>query len=226
MGKARIEQNANEWNARHQVAQQTKPLRLHDICVQGIAGRVATGVVKALDQSLADRIAAYPEHDGNGRGGTLGRAGRGVAADRDEHAYSTTDEIGRYRGEQVVTTARPPELNREILTLDIAALGQTAAEGCQQVRRVLGRTRAHVAYHRHRRLLRARRDRPRHRRAAEERDELAPLHSITSSARTRNDSGILSPSAFALLRLTISSNLIGCSTGRSAGLAPLKILST
>ena len=37
--------------------------------------------------------------------------------------------------------------------------------------------------HRHRRLLRARRERPRRRRAAEQRDELAPLHSITSSAR-------------------------------------------
>ena len=36
---------------------------------------------------------------------------------------------------------------------------------------------------RHRRLLRARRERPRRRRAAEQRDELAPLHSITSSAR-------------------------------------------
>jgi hypothetical protein len=32
-------------------------------------------------------------------------------------------------------------------------------------------------------LLRARRERPRNRRATEERDELAPLHSITSSAR-------------------------------------------
>jgi hypothetical protein len=33
------------------------------------------------------------------------------------------------------------------------------------------------------RLLRARRERPRHRRAADQRDERAPLHSITSSAK-------------------------------------------
>jgi hypothetical protein len=32
-------------------------------------------------------------------------------------------------------------------------------------------------------LLRARRERPHRRRTAEQRDELAPLHSITSSAR-------------------------------------------
>ncbi len=32
--------------------------------------------------------------------------------------------------------------------------------------------------------------------------------------------------AFAVLRLMTSSNFVGCSTGRSAGLAPLRILST
>ena len=34
------------------------------------------------------------------------------------------------------------------------------------------------------------------------------------------------PSAFAAFRLTTSSNFVGCSTGRSAGLAPFRILST
>jgi hypothetical protein len=51
-------------------------------------------------------------------------------------------------------------------------------------------------------------------------------YSITSSARSRNDSGTRSPIAFAVAKLMISSNLVGCSTGRSAGFAPLKILST
>ena len=51
------------------------------------------------------------------------------------------------------------------------------------------------------------------------------FHSITSSARSRNDSGIVRPSAFAVLRLIISSNLVGCSTGSSLGRAPLRILS-
>src|SRR5262245_60900293 len=76
------------------------------------------------------------------------------------------------------------------------------------------------------RLLRPRRERPR-RRAAEERDELAaPDHSITSSARTRNVSGMVSPIALAALRLITKSNFVGCSMGSSAGLAPLNILST
>jgi hypothetical protein len=51
-------------------------------------------------------------------------------------------------------------------------------------------------------------------------------HSITSSARSRNHSEIVSPSDFAVLRLTTSSNLSACSTGRSAGLVPCKILCT
>src|SRR5262249_47776911 len=145
-------------------------------------GRVATGAVKALDQSLTDRIAAYPEHDRDGRRGTLGRAGRGIAADRNEDAYSTIHEISGHPRQQVGATTRPPELDREILPLDVAALSQTVAEGCQQVGRVLGRTRAHVAYHRHW-VLRARRERPGDGCAAEQTDEAAPRrHSITSSA--------------------------------------------
>jgi hypothetical protein len=38
--------------------------------------------------------------------------------------------------------------------------------------------------------------------------------------------GMVSPNAFAVLRLITSSNLVGCWTGRSPGLAPLRILST
>jgi hypothetical protein len=53
-----------------------------------------------------------------------------------------------------------------------------------------------------------------------------PGHRITSSARSRIDSGIAMPSAFAVLRLTTSSYCVGCSIGRSAGLAPFRILST
>jgi hypothetical protein len=47
------------------------------------------------------------------------------------------------------------------------------------------------------------------------------FHSITSSARSRIDCGIVSPSALAVLRLITNSNFVGCCTGKSAGLAPL-----
>jgi len=49
---------------------------------------------------------------------------------------------------------------------------------------------------------------------------------ISSSARSNRDCGIVSPSDAAVFRLMTSSNLAGCSTGMSPGLAPRKILST
>src|SRR5215468_949370 len=51
-------------------------------------------------------------------------------------------------------------------------------------------------------------------------------HWITSSARWSIDGGIVSPSALAVLRLMTSRYRDGCSIGRSAGLAPFRILST
>ena len=51
-------------------------------------------------------------------------------------------------------------------------------------------------------------------------------HLITFSARIITTGGIVKPSALAVLRLITSSNLVGCSTGRSAGLVPFRILST
>src|SRR5262249_11094001 len=59
------------------------------------------------------------------------------------------------------------------------------------------------------------------------RNQLAPAaHSITLSARARNAGGTVKPSALAVLRLMTNSNMVGCSTGRSAGWAPFRILST
>jgi hypothetical protein len=65
------------------------------------------------------------------------------------------------------------------------------------------------------------------RRAAEQRDQLAPAaHSITSSARSRIAVDSPVPIALAVFRFTTSSNFVGCSMGKSAGLAPRAIRST
>jgi hypothetical protein len=47
-------------------------------------------------------------------------------------------------------------------------------------------------------------------------------YSITSSARASTVAGTSRPSALAVLRLIASSNLVGCCTGKSAGLAPFR----
>jgi hypothetical protein len=75
-------------------------------------------------------------------------------------------------------------------------------------------------------LLRPRPTRLRSCCAREERDEVATVHSMTSSARASNWAGMSMPSAFAVLRLITSSYLFGACTGRSAGFSPLRMRST
>jgi hypothetical protein len=72
--------------------------------------------------------------------------------------------------------------------------------------------------------VRARRgvDEPRY----EGHDEHRRVHRITSSAWKRRVGGIVRPRAWAVLRLMTSSNCVGSSTGRSAGLVPFKMRST
>ena len=66
-----------------------------------------------------------------------------------------------------------------------------------------------------------RRERQR-RRAAKQCNELAPLHSITSSARARSVGGTSRPSALAVLRLMTSSYLVGALHRQVGGLLALE----
>src|SRR5215475_13151233 len=66
----------------------------------------------------------------------------------------------------------PAVLDRDVLTFAITCFSKTLAE-CRYLRGVFGRLRIEEPNYRHRRLLRARRERPRGR-CAEQRDELAP----------------------------------------------------
>lgn len=63
------------------------------------------------------------------------------------------------------------------------------------------------------------------RRARAERGDVSG-YSITRSARASSGAGIGRPSACAVLRLIASSNFVGCSIGRSAGLTPFTTLWT
>jgi hypothetical protein len=70
--------------------------------------------------------------------------------------------------------------------------------------------------------LRASHKRPRSR-SAEQRDELAAPHSITSSAVASSEGGTVRPSILAVSALMTSSNFDDCTTGSSTGLAPLRM---
>ena len=56
--------------------------------------------------------------------------------------------------------------------------------------------------------------------------DIAPLHSITSSALASSFCGTARLSALAVLRLIARSYLVGACTGRSAGFSPLRMRST
>src|SRR5262249_1756400 len=116
-------------------------------------------------------------------------------------------------------------LQRGVASFQIAEIAQAGSKPRNVARRRCGGEGRENADERAD-LLRPRRQRPCGRRAAEQRDEIATAHSITSSARRMNDSGIVSPAAFAVFKLMLRSNLTGSSTGSSASLVPRKILST
>ena len=136
------------------------------------------------------------------------------------------DEIGHERGNPIQLSLGVAILYGHILAFGKACLPQPFVKRRDLRPQNRGRASEQQPYYRHRRLLRVCRERPHGSRAAEQRDEVASLHSITSSAATSRPGGTVRPSAFAVVRLITNSILVGNSTGRSPGLVPFKILST
>src|SRR5262245_56588834 len=106
--------------------------------------------------------------------------------------------------------------------LEEACLIQTLSECGHEFLAVSERPAAQNSDHRHRRLLRARRERPRSG-AAEQRYELAAFHSITSSAMESSDGGTVRTSILAVSALMTSSNFVDFMAGRAAGFTPLRL---
>src|SRR5262249_60629461 len=107
-----------------------------------------------------------------------------------------------------------------------AGLRQGSGERSEDIRIGPRQGAAEKPDYRYRRLLRARRERPRGRRAAQQRDERAALHSITSSARASTVLGTSMLSDSPVLRLLTRWNLVGSTTGSSSGFSPRTIRPT
>src|SRR5215813_13734874 len=225
----RIDEYPKVRGCRQQLVQEPEPLG-YQLVAHGVdTGDVAARSAEALDKAELDRVQAEAEDDRNRRGCGFGRERRGRAARCGDDSYPAADEIGHQFRKSGKVVPCPAVFNCYVLTLDVAGFAQSFAERCQQARRRLRRIRMHISDDRNARLLRARRERPkkrsRRRRTAEQRYELAALHSTTSSASASTVGGISRPSAFAVFRLMTNSNLVGRWIGRSAGLAPFRILS-
>src|SRR5215831_2325251 len=129
---------------------------------------------------------------------------------RGDHGNLSTNQICRQRRKAVVLTVGPSIFDYDVLAFDVTGFVETRPERGQVLGVRVGRCAVEKPNYRDRRLLRACCEWPR-RRAAEQRDEVASFHSITSSARSRNASGIVRPSALAVVKLMTRSNLVGCS---------------
>src|SRR6516165_7041303 len=185
------------------------------------AGDVAPWARQTCDQAGTDRVAETNEDDRDYCCDLFCRnCGRGSLGDNDIDLES--DELSSDFAEAFVASLRPANLDCDGSVLDPAKLAHSLHKGgdpsalCRRYSAAYEPDGRELC-----RLLRAHREWPHHRRAAEQRDKLAPFHSITSSARASNAGGTSSPRARAVTRLMTNSNLVGCVTGRSAGLAPL-----
>src|SRR5262249_29376746 len=204
------------------LAREFEPLRPYLYIQGGHARQVAAASAQAGDKTQLDRVTPGREYDRNRRSRRFGRQRRRCASRGDDRDL-LLNQIGRQRWQSVIVTFRPAILDRHVAALDITSFVEALAErghhGCVPLRRPT----IEEPKHRHRRLLRARRERPRGSRAAEQRDERAAFHSITSSASNWTELGTSRPIVLAICTLMTSSNLVNCTTGRSTGFAPLRI---
>src|SRR5262249_998325 len=153
-------------------------LRVHG----GDAGDIATRPVEAGDETGFDRVYATAEDDWNGRGPCLRRKCHG-GSHRDNDSHLTAYEIGYQHRQSIVVALGPAIFDDHIAALEIAGFAQSFTDCCHHMSARPWRTTVEISDHRQCRLLRARRERPRGRRAAEQYDEVtSPHHSITSSA--------------------------------------------
>src|SRR5262249_49356071 len=190
------------------------------------AGGIAAGVAETLDQSGSHRI-SRDRNDDRDRARCLFGGLRGWRIHSDNDIDVEGDKLDSEWTQAVKLTARVSEFDVCALSFDPSKVAQPVSERIDlSCDRGVGLACQHTDPTRPTSLLSAYRERPRSRRAAEKRDELAPPHSITSSARASRRSGTVSPSALAVLRLIANSNFVGCITGRSAGFSPLRMRPT
>src|SRR5262249_33020997 len=165
------------------------------------AGGVAARPTETGDETEFDRVVSDVKDDGSAiaRGDRCARCI--FIGPSDDDRCPSSDEISSQLGEAVVLPLSIAILDCYVLVFDVAHFGQ-GSEKCRQIwRHRSGRPGMKKPDHRHRWLLRARRVRPGGRHAAKKREELAAVHSITSSARASSDGGTVRPRALAVVRL-------------------------
>src|SRR5262249_1138210 len=184
--------------------------------------QVAARLGEAGDKAEPDRVLGRDEDNGDRRGCRLGGQRRRTICGS-YHRDPTGHQVAGHRREPISLVLGKAIEDHHGLAFDIAGILQALAKPAQTVRERVRGSGMKKPDDRHRRLLRPRRERPRGGSAGKQSGERAPPHSITSSARASKVGGTVSPSAFAVLRLSTKSYLSGACTGRAAGLSPLRM---
>ena len=177
------------------------------------------GRLKASDQSKLDRVFGKKKTMGIVVVAALAANAAALGA-CDDHRHLPANQLGRHRRQLILLILRPA-----VFDCDVSP--STKPTSFRPWRNPRRRSEAPRGVGRETRSPASPAAAPAppaatRRRAAEQRDELASPHSITSSARASSDGGTASPSARAVFKLMTSSNLVDCTTGKSAGLAPLR----
>jgi len=189
-----IEQHGDERGGRNDLAQQPEPLRAENVNQQGDSSDITTGPVVARHQTQFDGILAASENDRDGCRGRLRRQ-RGRGATGTNHCDPSAYKLACESRQSIHLTFRPAVFDADIAVLDVTGLTQALVECGHGTRPRGGRCAVEKTDHRHRRLLRARRERPRRRRAAEEADELAPPYAEHGDSLPCHDAGFTARSA-------------------------------
>src|SRR5262249_20335367 len=136
---------------------------------------VSARPTKTCHESQPNRVAAHGEKDRNFRcGGLSCQCRRRTARGRDD-SDSPPDKIGCKFRQTTDIIFSPTVFEGHVLTFDIAGLLESLTKFAQDLGVAVKRCRVEHTDHGHL-LLRPCRERPRRRRAAEQRDELAALH--------------------------------------------------
>jgi hypothetical protein len=172
IGIGRVDEKRNNVRGGDQLVEQLQPLR-GELHVQGNHAReIASRSAEAGDQTKFDRIGRDEEHDWNRSGCCPCREHR-WSARRDDDGHLTTNEFGCHCLQPIILALCPAVFDRHVPALDIARFLQTPTECIHHGPVSIERCGIEKPHHRQRRLLCARRERPRDGRAAEQRDDLA-----------------------------------------------------
>jgi hypothetical protein len=154
-----VDEHTHAFSRGHQLAQDFQSL-----CRQLTDEKIDTGRITARsrqtgDKTEPDRVFGGLENDWDGCVRRLGRHCRNRTQGGD-HGDLPVNQIGHQLGQSIRLILGPAVYDRHVLAFDIVGILEALAECAQPVRDRIGRCAVEEADHRHRRLLRPRRERP------------------------------------------------------------------